>query len=220
MIYYCLNNIFITIFFIDMVERRFPNEFKYIIIETSLNCIYIYSIMQIFLLKINKKIKNILDYFIIYNTERITTKEFIKDGQIINIKDESETNIDFILYSWLNYGENCVNKQIIYDLNKPITITEYSNIKFILIELKLENNLIYKIDLKTDEYNYYLVGNKITKKFFIYYLKKYLNININNEKLILKILDNNINSIELEFSDKNKGILLEKNNYKIVDIDE
>ena len=36
-------------------------------------------------------------------------------------------------------------------------------------KLKLGDNNAYKIDLKTNEYNFYMVGNSFTKQFFIYY---------------------------------------------------
>ena len=86
-----------------------------------------------------------------------------------------------------------------------------------LIEFKAGDN-IYKIDLETDIFNYYLIGNRFTKDFFVYYVKKYINKNntINeNDKCSVKIIDHDVNNIEIEFTDKNESILLEKNGYKL-----
>jgi hypothetical protein len=80
----------------------------------------------------------------------------------------------------------------------------------------------YKIDMKTDEYNYYMIGNKFTKDFFIYYinqhlLSKYEQHEIDkNERYILKIIDHDVNSMTIDFTDKNECILLEKNGYKLI----
>jgi hypothetical protein len=78
----------------------------------------------------------------------------------------------------------------------------------------------YKIDLKTDTYNFYLVGNEFKEKFFIYYLQQHLKINqlidYTHDKLTLKILDHNVNALTIEFTDKLESIVLEKNGYKIL----
>jgi hypothetical protein len=86
-----------------------------------------------------------------------------------------------------------------------------------LIEIKIgENNAPYKIDLKTDNFNYYLLENKFDKQFFIYYLKKYLEITEINydEKISLKIIDHDVNTFEMDFTDKNERIVLKKNGYQ------
>jgi hypothetical protein len=87
-----------------------------------------------------------------------------------------------------------------------------------LIELQIGEKEVHKIDLKSDKFNYYLAGNKFNKQFFIYYLRQYLNINkeINDaDKISLKILDHDVNTVVLELSDKNASLELENNNYKL-----
>ena len=86
-----------------------------------------------------------------------------------------------------------------------------------LVELKIGDNS-FKIDFKTDDYNFYIVGNCFTKNFFLYYLTEILKINemINdNDKFSFKIIDHDVNTVELEFTDKTDSILLEKNGYKL-----
>jgi hypothetical protein len=76
----------------------------------------------------------------------------------------------------------------------------------------------YKIDLKTDTYDYYIVGNTFTKDFFVYYINEHILTKYEqheNDKYTLKILDQDINMIEIDFTDKNGSILLEKNGYKL-----
>ena len=56
------------------------------------------------------------------------------------------------------------------------------------------------------------------KQFFIYYLRQYLNVNkeINDDdKISLKILDHDVNTVILELSDKNASLELENNNYRL-----
>ena len=92
-----------------------------------------------------------------------------------------------------------------------------SNIKFILIEFKIGENT-YKIDLNRDHFNYYLVGNKFTKEFFIFYIKNHLHIHNkinNNDNCNIKIIDHDVNSIQVDFTDKNESIFLDKTSYRI-----
>ena len=103
-------------------------------------------------------------------------------------------------------------------MNEPITMSEESDIKFFLMKIKVGDGEERTINLKTHEFNYYLVGNKFTKQFFIFYLKYHLQINdeINNtDKISVKIIDHNINEIDVDFTDKNESIILEKTGYKL-----
>ena len=63
-----------------------------------------------------------------------------------------------------------------------------------------------------------MVGNKFSKSFFRYYLQNILKINkeyLENSKFSVKIIDNDVNIVEFDFTEKNETILLEKNSYKI-----
>jgi hypothetical protein len=218
----------IGILFAEMLERRFPQQFKAILTNVTFNALYLYSKMQIKLVKwqiniINfiesnptlSKIKTELDT--IMKPRVVTLTQFVKNGEYLQLEDAS--NCDFALFSWLGDDKKCINTKIVYDINEPMTMVECSDIKFILVEIDIGENKLYKIDLKTDNYNFYLVGNKFTKQFFMYYLKQKLQANppINYDgQFSLKILDHNINSLEISFTDKNESIVLEKSGYKIV----
>lgn len=227
MISYLLNSILISILFADLLERKFPEQFRTFLTEVTFNAFYLYSKMQIYFMRVNKnfndfvesnpallKIKIGLDAIMKPKKGVVTKTEFIKNGE-----GEDGANCDFSIFSWLSNDKSCVNKKIIYDINEPMTMSECSDIKFMLIELQVREKT-YKVDLKTDNYNFYLVGNKFTKQFFIYYLKQYLKIDesINDTDIIqLKIIDHDVNIINIEFTDKNDSILLEKIGYKVSD---
>ena len=72
--------------------------------------------------------------------------------------------------------------------------------------------------MKTDEFNFYLVGNSFTKQFFIYYLKQIVKSTEeikDDDKINLKFIDHDVNTIDLDFTDKNENIILEKTGYKL-----
>lgn len=213
----------------DFFDRQCPNEYKIftnqvtnLFVNVSYNCIYYYSKCQIFFTKyigtnpiylkiidaiqskINKTTKNGLDFL------------FIKDNFHYNIPVDLP---DFIITSDLS--TNPIAKRITYIYNYQNPIFEESKIKFMLIEFQVGEKS-YKIDLKTDKYNYYMIDNKFTKDFFIFYINEYLLTKYEqhetnkNEKYILKMIDHDVNKIEIDFTDKNESILLEKNGYKLI----
>lgn len=223
-----LNTLLYIMLFADVLERRFPNEFKRIMIEITINCIYAFSKLQIYFSQTNTTINRIIDsnptlsklkndVKIFLKQDKSVKKEYIKDGKPIirTICDD----YDFIIIT--SHSETgSLHKKIVYkgeDENNDLT--EESSIKFMLLELQIgENTNLYKVDLKSDKFNYYLVGNKFNKQFFIYYLRQYLNVNkeINDDdKISLKILDHNVETVLLEFADKNANLELEKNNYRL-----
>jgi len=216
--------------FADVLERRFPNDFKRIMIEISFNCIYAFSRLQILFSQTNILMNKYIDSNPTLSRYKNELKlylkpvipnmnEFIRDGKPIKLYTSTDSKYDFEIISWYNTKTNCIDKRIIHNKEENnIDLTEIIEFKFMLIEFKIGETKIYKINLKTDEYNYYLIGNKFTKEFFIYYLNQYLNIDEfvtdNDDKFMLKIIDQNVNTFELEFTDKNESIELEKNEYK------
>ncbi len=224
-----LNTILTVALIYDIIERRFQAGFQTFVVNISYNCIYLFSKMQIFLANSNEKLTNFIEIsptlLQIKNNINQFLKpsipimhEFIKDGKPINIFNGIENDYDFRIVSWMDEKNNYINKKIVYYKDFDMSsLSVASDIKFILIELKIgENNIPYKIDLKTDNFNYYLVENKFNKQFFIYYLKNYLKIEEINydEKISLKIIDHDVNTFELDFTDKNEIIVLKKNGYQ------
>jgi hypothetical protein len=209
----------------DYLKNRFPKKYEEIIISFSYNVIYVYSKAQILYMNIvktlNKKIeetpkllklKNDLDLLLNQKNGAVTMVEFIKNGILTD--NLSMTECDFVLYSRLDDSKKCLNKKIVYDLDESIDVYEVSDIKFLLVELKIGTDT-YKIELKTDAYNFYIVGNRFTKQFFKYYLTEILKITESVDKFSLHIIDHTVNNVELDFSDENAHILLEKTEYKV-----
>jgi hypothetical protein len=212
----------------DYLKRNYPDKYQELIVSVSYNLIYLYSRAQILymnLIKVlNKKIeenpnllklRNDLDLLLKPKSGIITMLDYIKNG---NSVDKGDDECELMIYSWLDDTKSCVNKKLIYDLKEPLSFSEASDIKFLLVELRIGDNNSNKIDLKTDEFNFYMIGNSFTKQFFIYYLKQILKIGEeikDDDKINLKFIDHDVNTIEIDFTDKNESILLEKTGYKL-----
>jgi hypothetical protein len=230
MVFKILNTLFLSVLFLDFLDRRFPNETKSFVINLSLNCIYYFGVFQILffktlnninimiesnetLLKFKKELeKTILKY---YNTnlDNNVLNEDLNENSIDNCD-----NYDFYIQNFTN-DNKIVNKQICF-IDNDSPINDSSEIKFILVEFNCGDKK-FKIDLKTDTFNYYLVGNKFTKDFFIYYVKKHIDNNETfdkDETYAIELIDHNVNKVEFEFNDENNGFILEKSDYKIIKV--
>jgi hypothetical protein len=212
----------------DYLKRNYPDKYQELIVSASYSLIYLYSRAQILyanLIKVlNKKIeenpnllklRNDLDLLLKPKSGIVTILEYVRNG---NLVDKSDEEYDFTIYSWLDGTKSCVNKKLIYDSKESLSFSEVSDIKFFLVELKFGENNSHKIELKTDEFNFYVVGNSFNKQFFIYYLKEILKISEeikDDDKINLKFIDHDVNTIEIDFTDKNESILLEKTGYKL-----
>jgi hypothetical protein len=220
------NAIITSVLFFDMLERRYPVEFNNILMQSSFNCIYFYSKLQISAYKFKKNVNQFIENNptlskirndIYLSTTIVNNKnslEYVKCGIV---SADFLKSYDLKIFSY--YLNDTNNKQIITNSESlsEIGCCENSDIKFMLIEVTVGENT-YKVDLKTDSFNYYISGNKFNKQFFIFYLKHHLTINElidNNTKMQVKIIDHDVNRIDLDFSDNNEYILLEKNGYKL-----
>lgn len=231
MITHLLNSFLIGILFVDMLERRFPIQFQNFMIYISYNSIYYFGKLQIFLSKVKRdinifiennpsllKIKEKINLLLSKQEFQKVTHYYVKNSKLYNLSETNSVEPDFMILSWFNNDTKCMNKKIVYNKDDDILISEKSDIRFLLIEIKIGDDNYRKIDLKTDYFDYYLVGNKFTKDFFIFYLRHYLQYNnhINDsDKITVKIIDHDVNTINLDLTDKNESILLEKNGYKL-----
>jgi hypothetical protein len=232
MISFYLNKFLIGMLFIDMIERRFPDELKNFMVSLSYNVIYIYSKAQILFMKYNKKlneftesnpslikIKNDFNLLIKSTKYRVNKLEFIKNGNLIENKPN---DYDFAIYSDLKINTICENKKIFQNNQQLTEDYEISNIQFMLIELLVGEKKTFKITLKNEKYNFYVVGNMLSRDFFTYYLK---NIHedkfdlteetIREDKINIKIIDHDVNKLEFDLTDKNEHIIIEKTSYKL-----
>ena len=230
------NTLLYIMLFADVLERRYPEEFKRLVIDLTYSCIYAFSKLQIIFGKantyINKyietnptlaRIKDNVNAFLKAPSGFPISQVWIKDGKPISIfsqNSEKNDDFDFQIVSWYSEPDKCVIKQIVYKIEgwkDEIPLYGSSDYKFMLLEIQLGENT-YKIDLKTSEFNYNLVGNKFTKQFFIYYLIEHLKVTTDkpNEdtKISLKLIDQNVNLLHIDFTDNNEYIELDKNSYK------
>ena len=232
MISFYLNKFLIGMLFIDMIERRFPDELKNFMVSLSYNVIYIYSKAQILFMKYNKKINEIIESnpsllkikndfnLLIQSTKyRVNKLEFIKNGNLIENKS---IDYDFAIYSDLKINTICENKKIFQNNQQLTEDYEISNIQFMLIELLVGEKKTFKITLKNEKYNFYVVGNILSKDFFTYYLKNIYadkfdlkEESIKEDKITIKIIDHDVNKIEFDLTDKNEHIIIEKTSYKL-----
>jgi len=214
----------------DYFTRTYPQEYENFLFGVSYNLIYLFSKCQILanktcskiqvLINKNQYLKQISDIVYKKNIERNQIYKIDKTGEIVNNysgeKIEYDNKCIYILADNEKKSDTgCVNMEILQkqpmltncefpylSLSQPIA----SNIKFMLLEVKL-NDAFYKLDLKTDKYNYYVVGNVLDKQFFIYFLKNYHTYNFTNDeieqitKLDVKIIDQNVNIKEMEITD-------------------
>ena len=218
----------------DYLQRTFPEKYSNCLIVTSLKAIHIFSKYQIITTKLCIQIKDVLksNTYIKKIFDKINSKDirneicqvkknsihlkyFSKD--ISSIHFEEDGNCFYIFSDCTGAVDKCVNKVLLYSQPFSSTGYEVSNIKFILLELKI-NDKTYKIDLKNDESNYYIVNNIFDMNFFIYYLKNYQVCPLTDEdvtrieKFDIKLIDQDANIRELEITNK-KFILIKKDEY-------
>jgi len=222
----------IVILLNDYLKRTFPRHYDNILIQFTVKTINIFSKFQLiyiatynqvkFIVNNNKYLKQISNE--IYNKDIRNEICQIKNNtihikyftNISNVSFEEENNCFYIFSDNINASNKCVNKILLY--SQPFNINyEVSNIKFMLLEVKLNGNN-YKIDLKNDESNYYIVNNIFDKNFFIFYLNNYQICSLTTEdiekidKFDIKLIDQDVNVRELEITDK-KFILIKKDEY-------
>jgi len=207
----------------------FPDQFNLIKnilqnigIKLAYNTIYFYGVCQI-------KCNQLYNYIFSFIPDSL--KPHIKDEVKTEIEifdildntvlkkeyDETFDKIEFFkpVVILISQSSN-INKKILYNLEPEICKQfEPSNITFIALYLNY-NNVRYHINLKTNTYNFYLIGNIINKLFLQYYINVILNnINfvIDDEKSYsLELMDHEVNIIYLDI---NQSIIIEKNGYHI-----
>ena len=218
----------------DYLKRNFPNKYNETMVLTSYELIRLYSKGQMFYNKIILKINVVIN-------SNPQLKKMVNDiykkglqrNEICEIKNDSihikyytdntepyfepdKTSIYLFADNEKAVENNCVNRVILH--SQPfLTNYEVSNIQFMLVEVTV-NDISYKINLKTDNFNYYIVDNILDLKFFKYYLYNYQICNLTTDekdkidKIAVKIIDHNVNMRELEISD-DKFIIIKKDDY-------
>jgi len=221
------------ILFNDYLQRNFPEKHIEICISISYELIRLYSKGQLFYNKVvtqinsNPRLKEFIDA--IYKKDvqkntvcrvdenyKIQIKQYTHDNTCPSFEPDKKS-IYILSDNEKSFENKCVNKVIRHSY--PFSSKyEVSNIQFLLVEVKI-NNTNYKMNLKTDEFNYYIVDNILDLRFFKHYLHNYGVHYFKDEleriqldKLSIKIIDHNVTMKELEITD-DKFIIIKKDDY-------
>ena len=224
----------------DYLKRTYPEEYNNALVTSTLKAIHLYSKLQIIYnnkygqikecIDANPLLKQIFDeiykkyvqneicqvkpgeMYIKLITKTISDIHFEETEKD---KDKEKEDCFYVFSDNVNAVNKCVNRVFLYSQPFATTNYEVSNVKFMLLEVKL-NGSSYKIDLKNEQSNYYIVNNIFDKNFFIYYLNNYQVLTSEDllqiEKFDIKLIDQDVNIRELEITDK-KFILLKKDEY-------
>jgi len=204
------------------------DKLKMIGIKIIYNMIYYFSVCQI---KCNQIYNYFLPYFKSVETHNpnnpinpIKIEQFDFDTNKLTTLLEKELGLvnrlqnDLFIVSDTSRN-SLINKKIVATIINAHDCTfDQSEIAFIALYLNY-NDERYNINLKTDEFNYYLVGNVIDKRFIQYYINVVLKIKFdyenekNRETYQLELMDHEVNMINL---DANQSIIIEKNGYRVV----
>jgi len=221
----------------DYLQKNFPQKYNDFLIHISYNAIYCYSKLQLFCAKIkvefysivisNPHLKKIIDDINSKKNERsIDIIQFY--DRILHMKKYSKNTDNYFQdkKGSLYIFTDCCNEQtniIISRSQKFPEDYEVSEIKFIMVELKLGDKK-FKIDLKTENTNYYVVSNVFDKDFFLYYMFNHSHNYENKieaddlyasiENGIVTILDDKVNNFEVDLK-KNGSIVIMKNGFTI-----
>lgn len=196
---------------INIIYYLYPEYYEKIIILILYNCVFYYSKIQMYFMKLNL----IKSYFLIKPYDI----EFIQNGQIVYktyksklklITEKEIPSFDFIIYSDNQlYNDIPVNKIIYYSIPNDFNYIK-TTFKFIVIQL-LHKNITNNIVLSNNKYNYYIVNNLINDKFLLYFLNNVENYNITKlTDYNLQIMDHNINQFSLSPTD---NLLFNKEDY-------
>jgi hypothetical protein len=223
---------FFTVLLNDYLQRNFPEKYNELCISFSYELIHLYSKGQLLYkktiahLNTNPKIKELINKIYKKNPQKNEICQF-KDDYTSIVKyytDIAETYLDHDKSSLYIYSDNenstdvntCVNKVLMH--SQPFSSKyEVSNIHFLLVEVNVNENK-YKINLKTDDFNYYIVDNVLDLKFFKYYLHNYNIHKFTDEErnqilsLKVKVIDQNVAIKEIEVTE-DRFIIIKKDDY-------
>lgn len=216
--------------------NNFINKLSPLIMDISYKLFYCFSWSQIHLSKLKTFINSFCDKYlkekgwIVVDTD-LRELVFIdyNGNEMYNVNIENKNDINYIKnrYDKLNYSsvimidkfvdKTCVN-YVFYE-KIPISFDyKVSNVKFIAIDIDY-NNKKYLINLKDNDINFYIVGNCLNKKFFKYYIKNILKINVDDEDEFnynVNIIDNNVSIFNLL---PHQSIIINEDDYKICSIE-
>jgi len=204
------------------------NFLKSIGIKLLYNNIYFYSACQI---KCNKVYNYLLPYLKNHAIiDQIIMEQFNFDtNKLTNIVEndlqKAVNNTLYIASKVENINKNnssiinklIINKKYLCFAFDAFDAFDVSNIRFISLYLNYNGDR-FNINLKTDEINYYLVGNKIDKYFVQYYINTVLCLNFSYAEpeittYELELIDHEVNVVYLT---SEQSIIIDKDEYHII----
>lgn len=212
--------------FVYIIRRQQspPKTYLNLVYEVLHYGIHCYSRAQIIK---NKYMKQIYKIDFIENNTYMLKELLLNDVEIIkynkvllrcktkNLIMYNPLYMDFFIYSDIHSYP--VNKIVCKDVYR--FMKKYEKCKFKLCSLNLIFSMKdhYNIQLSTDNYNYYIVGNIIDKYLILYLLYKQHNIDVDIENVsyMIEIIDNNMDLIYISEKDE---ILLLEDTYKIKNV--
>ena len=193
-------NVFYALLIHEYLYNKYPAEYENFWIDFAQITIRLYSNAQI---KFNqlKRITNIKSNEIQNDSSSDTTVEYIIDGYVFHRENLSThmitRGLDPFEYDFAIVTHCDGRKRIIKHMQDWDNSFEKSEVHFMLIEALFKDKRV-KIDLKTEDYNYYLINNRIDDKFIYYFLKTVKQIDNDNfvkediKDVILSVLDHNV----------------------------
>ena len=193
--------------FVDCIERW--------AINISHRLIYTYSALQLMCKPYISVYKDCSNYCMIelvddnYDACKTTMKlpvGFCRADYLFNVCQYVDDDENITLCK-INY-----TKQFSFHFEKT-----NPSVHFILVEL-IVNGTGHKLDLKTDNYSYYVVGNFFGLSYFRYVANDRFGAGFikDTDQLELKIIDRDINTHQFSLKGDEDGILLHKDKYVII----
>jgi len=234
-----------------MCDNSVPDKFNNLIFNFSYDVIILYSKLQILCKRINEKlikntnyeekIRNTL-YKVLNIPEKPTntyTFEYIKNGDVINKTVSLNKNLinedtyDFIVLSnESTKHKKIIQKEDVNSLNDNMGVDVDSidmipsSVKFIVLQLsipylKKDDETLIDFHFSTLDYNFLIDGNRINKKFLLYFMNEYYSREIKNIEHLdgceIRFIDGSVNMNNVNL-DKDY-IHIYENSYEIKNID-
>lgn len=206
----------------DYIDNT-ASQFKPFLLRVCFKALHLYSICEI---KYNKFCQYLVPIIKPYSKYFCHLLRFKEDDEEWSEEDKNVKKHDInvlklfdangsIIKELFVIGKITFNEPLNYSYDK-LTNGEIkpSIIKFMMVELEYDNNK-YMIELKTNDFNFYIENNILDKAFFAFYMKYILHVEINDDTFDYKIflLDNNISMFTLN---KEQSIIIGKNSYDIL----
>jgi len=201
----CFYNICMFIYLsTSIVNKKYPGFYKQVVVGIAYNVIRLYSKAELFY-------RNNIKSLTLVNKDEFVS--FISNNTIVVVleKDEILNLEECPEYDFIMYEDSKNNRSFMYDLYEEGVVCEKTDYTFVLFEVIIDEDT-YKIELKSDTYNYYVVGNVFNKTIISYLLKTYFDLDDVTEYKV-RLFDHNVESIEF---DEQKSLELNKEAYKII----